>query len=138
MPMKNPAFWTIGVAAAVVAAGCSQPGRLGSVQPHVANQLLERAAEQVRRCYRSPPIARSGRQIITNLLVQYNVDGTLAGLPAVVSQSGVTPDNRVYAGRMAEAARLAVIRCAPLLLPPEEHARIWSYFTLTFSPRARA
>jgi hypothetical protein len=136
--MKAPPFCRIGLAAMLAAGGCAQPTGLGTVHPAIADALLANAAEQVKRCYRAPRIARSGRQIITNLLVRYNPDGTLAGLPAVLSQSGVTPDNRVYAGRMAEAARLAVIRCAPLRLPPEQHARIWSFFTLTFSPRARA
>jgi hypothetical protein len=128
----------IAAAATAWLAGCAPTGARVGVHPVVADRLLSSAAEQVKRCYRSPRIARSGRQIITNLLVRYNPDGTLAGLPAVLSQSGVTPDNRVYAGRMAEAARLAVIQCAPIRLPPEQHARIWSYFTLTFSPRASA
>jgi hypothetical protein len=128
----------IAAAAAAWLAGCASPGAIDRVHPVVANQLLSSAAEQVKRCYHSPRIARSGRQIITNLLVRYNPDGTLAGLPMVLSQSGVTPHNQVYAGRMAEAARLAVIQCAPIRLPPDQHAQIWSYFTLTFSPRANA
>jgi hypothetical protein len=126
------------MAAALALGGCAAHDAPVGVHPMVVHEVLASAAQQVKRCYQSPRIARAGKQIITSLAVSYNADGTLAGLPAVVSQSGVTPANRVYAGRMAEAARLAVIRCAPLRLPPDQHAQIWSFFTLTFSPRGAA
>jgi hypothetical protein len=93
------------------------------------------AAEQVRHCYRTPPIARAGREIATRLRVRYAPDGSLIGLPIVVSQSGVTATNQAYASPMAEAARLAVIRCAPIHVPAAFAQYPWNEFDLLFSPQ---
>jgi hypothetical protein len=94
------------------------------------------AARQVRRCYRTPAIASAGRQIATTLRVRYAPDGSLIGLPVIVDQSGVTALNRPYAARMAEAASLAVIRCAPIRVPRTFVRDPWNEFDLSFSPQA--
>ncbi len=99
-------------------------------------QVTAEAAAQVRRCYRQPRIPHAGRQIITRLRVRYGPDGALAGLPSVVWQSGVTADNRLYAVPMAEAAMAAVIRCAPIHLPPDYYVKGLDEIDLTFSPGA--
>lgn len=103
-----------------------------------ASQLIAAAATQVGRCYRAPRIPHGGKQIITKLRVRYGPDGSLAMLPQVVSQSGVTPDNNLYAGPMAQAAIASVMRCSPLPRPAELDAGYLSEFYLTFSPRAAA
>jgi hypothetical protein len=126
----------------ILLAGCvsSAPRGQGGVRidPIVVNQVLASAAAQVRRCYRSPRVDSAARQIVTQLRIRLNSDGTLAALPQLVAQRGVTPYNQPYAARMAEAASLAVIRCAPLLLPPEHFQPVWQEFELNFSPGARA
>jgi hypothetical protein len=99
---------------------------------------MQAAAIQVRRCYRSPRIATSGRQIVTRVRVRFSGDGQLAQLPIVVAQEGVTAANRAYAGRMAEAAIGAVMRCAPLNLPAGIPQTRSLSFDLTFSPLAAA
>ncbi|WP_380872887.1 hypothetical protein [Sphingomonas sp. DBB INV C78] len=96
------------------------------------------AAHQVKRCYRHPKVIRSARAITTTLRVRYAADGTLIGLPEVARQSGVTPENAAQAGRMAEAASLAVLRCQPINLPAELHQNGWDEFELTFSPGGAA
>ena len=53
------------------------------------------------------------------LAFDLNRDGTLAGAPRVVSQSGVTDANRTQAGRHKELAIRAVQLAAPFDLPPE-------------------
>ncbi len=129
---------------AAMAAGCaaSAPTRpalrvtVQTPQPDW-NRLLESAALQVRRCYRGPRVGHAGRQIVTRLRIFLTPDGAIAGLPTVVAQEGVTPVNRLYAGRMAEAAIQSVVRCAPLRLPDlagQERIEI----DLTFSPLASA
>lgn len=39
---------------------------------------------------------------------------------------------------MAEAASMAVVKCAPLRLPPEFYQSGWRGFDLAFNPRALA
>lgn len=106
--------------------------------PRVVARLTETAAKQVKRCYRSPRIAKSARQITTRLRVHYAPDGQLATLPVLVGQAGVTDANKAHAAAMAEAAMLAVVRCSPLALPREFYQAGWDEFELTFSPRTFA
>lgn len=120
--------------ALLLVAGCASFATGARVDPVIADRLLEQAAFQVKRCYRTPRVPTHARQIVTRLELRLNGDGSLAALPLVLSQEGVTPANQPYAARMAEAATLAVIRCAPLRLPPEFSA-LWDHIELRFSPR---
>lgn len=104
----------------------------------IAGAALDSAASQVKRCYRFPRVSHSGRQIVTVVRVRMTNEGFPDGLPTIVSQHGVNAANSAYAGRMAEAAIGAVVRCAPLRLPPELHQRGWNELELTFSPVATA
>ena len=124
------------VSALVALSACAGP----SVEPPSAadQRLSASVAGQVRRCYRSPHIPSAGRRIVTRLLVRYAPDGTLAGLPLLVRQEGITPDNHPYAGRMAEAAKQAVVRCSPVSLPAEPGKVRGIEFYLTFSPQLAA
>lgn len=97
-------------------------------------QAMAIAASQVRRCYRGPRMASAGRQIVTRLRIRIDPDGSIAGLPAIVSQDGVDASNRAYAERMAAAAIESVLRCAPLRLPTEVHRGLYVTIDLTFSP----
>ncbi len=121
-----------------VAGGCAHaPIGAGAHRAAIA-AAANSAAAQVQRCYRAPRIPSSGKQIVTRLQVRFTPDGSLAGMPVLLSQSNVTPDNGFYAGKMAEAAGLAVIKCAPVRLPLESYDNGWNVLELTFSPRARA
>jgi hypothetical protein len=117
--------------------GAAKPELPIVIPPSVISPVAG-AAEQVRRCYRSPKVGRAARQITTRLQVKYTSDGMLAELPAVISQSGITPENQGFAAAMAEAAIAAVIQCSPLRLPPEKYQGGWDEFELTFSPKASA
>jgi hypothetical protein len=121
-------------------AGCvqSQPARHAGPDRAAVVQAIASAAKQVNRCYRSPKVPTSGKRIITRLRVRVAPDGTVSGVPVVLSQSSVTPENQAWAPRMAEAASLAVIRCSPLHLPAELHQGGWDEFELIFSPRLLA
>jgi hypothetical protein len=107
------------------------------IDPRFA-EVVAMAADQVKRCYRTPRVPHAGRQIVTTLGVHYAPDGTLAGLPEVRAQRNVTPETQLYAAAMAEAASLAVEQCSPLRLPQEYYKGGWDDFELTFSPGAIA
>lgn len=119
----------------LLTAGCvSAPVQQGP-DPALIKRLAQRAADHVRRCYRHPKVASDVRQIATTLRVRFGPDGSLAGVPQLLAQHGVTLATRPFAPRMAEAASLAVIRCAPVKLPPEAHSGGWEELDITFSPR---
>jgi hypothetical protein len=120
------------ILAPLLAGGCATAPQ-SVVADAAAGQAAAAAAVQVRRCYRDPAVPSEAKRIITHLRVRYGPDGVLIGLPALVSQQGVTAANQPYAERMAEAASLAVIRCSPLRLPPELHRGGWDEFDLFFS-----
>ena len=101
-------------------------------------RAIANAADQVKRCYRSPTLSSDALQIVTRLRVRYTIDGVLAQPPVVVAQTGVTPSNRHHAGKMAQAAMSAIFRCSPLRLPPELYEGGWDEFELTFSRRGLA
>jgi hypothetical protein len=117
-------------------AGCARPERPAVVI--AIRGAVSAAAAQVRRCYRDPVVPSVGKRIVTHLRVRYSPDGTLLGLPRVLRQEGVTPENAAYAERMAEAASLAVMRCSPLALSRRLHRGGWDDFELIFSHAALA
>ena len=116
--------------------GCAA-NRSIRIAPELAAKATADAAAQVKRCYRAPKVLGEGRRISTRLHVRFAPDGTVIGLPTVISQSGVTPGNQLFADDMAEAAILSVVRCSPLRLPPELYQFGWNDFELTFSPALR-
>ena len=67
------------------------------------------------------PQGADAELLVTVLAFDLNRDGTLAGRPRVVSQSGVTDANRPQQARHAEQAIRAVQLAAPFDLPPEYH-----------------
>jgi len=127
---------------ACAAAGCAAPmpvRPLMGVNPPMSEAsrvALASASRQVRSCYRMPRVSSEGRLITTRLRVVLAPDGTLGGLPEVVAQTGINPVNQTFAARMAEAAILAVIRCAPYRLPTEFADNGLIEIELTFSPGA--
>lgn len=125
---------------ALATIACARPATPGP-DPRLVAQVTASAADQVRRCYRSPRLsreARSAKQIVTRLRVRYLPDGQLADYPLLLSQANITASNRAHAPAMAEAAMVAVVRCSPLVLPPNLYHAGWDEFDLTFSPRVFA
>lgn len=70
----------------------------------------------------SAPQGVDAEKLVTVLAWSLNPDGTLAGRPTVVSQSGITDANRAQAPRHAEQAIRAVQLAAPFALPPQYYA----------------
>jgi len=73
-------------------------------------------------------------KLVTVVRFRLNRDGSLAGAPTVVSQSGVTPTNEAQKGRHAEQAVRAVRLAAPFDLPEEFYDR-WKTITTNFDRR---
>ncbi len=123
---------------ALLLSACAEPAQTVRAASPASLAASAAVAEQVRRSYRAPRVPSHGRNIVTRLFARYTADGMLVGLPLLVSQQGLTSESRPYASRMAEAAKLAVMRCGRVRLPKELGARRGSDFLLTFSPRRSA
>ena len=67
----------------------------------------------------SPPDGADADQLVTILSFNLNPDGSLAGRPTVVRQTGITAANRAQAQRHAEQAIRAVQLASPFNLPSE-------------------
>jgi outer membrane biosynthesis protein TonB len=67
----------------------------------------------------SPPSGPDAEKIVSVIAWQMKEDGSLAGRPRLVRQTGVNDTNRAQAERHAEQAIRAVQLAAPFDLPPE-------------------
>lgn len=114
------------------------PASFADVDRAALDAAIANIGAQVRRCYRAPVKISAARQIVTVMQVRFGSDGMLLGMPLLTRQSGVTPEAAPYAGLMAEAARVAIIRCTPIAAPVELHQNGWEELYLTFSPKGSA
>ena len=89
------------------------PAEQASLQQAIARQL---------RPYWKPPSGADADQLVTILAFDLNQDGSLAGKPRVVSQTGIDASNKAQAGRHAELAIRAVELAAPFDLPPQYYS----------------
>jgi hypothetical protein len=89
-----------------------------------ARASLQQAINRQLRPYWDAPSGLDAEQLVTVLAFRLNEDGSLAGTPRVVSQSGITDSNRPQAGLHAERAIRAVQRAQPFDLP-DEYYEAW-------------
>ena len=90
-------------------------GRIGA---SAKASLIQAITRQIKPHW-SAPQGVDADQLVTVLSFRLNEDGSLAGTPRVVSQSGETAANRPQKALHAERAIRAVQLAAPFDLPPE-------------------
>jgi len=101
--------------------------------PRIAAGIAAAIRAQVTPCF-TPPVGGAAAGKITALLhIAISRDGSIAGRPGLVSQTGVTGANAAYAQAFAEAAMRAVLRCAPLKLPAAQYDQ-WAQVEINFDP----
>lgn len=96
------------------------PGDAPAAVPVAA--LINAISRQIKPHW-SAPQGVDAEKLVTVLAWSLNPDGTLAGRPTVVSQTGITDANRAQAQRHAELAIRAVQLAAPFNLPPAAYAQ---------------
>lgn len=89
--------------------------------------LVDGLAREIRPHWQ-PPNGPEVDKIVTVLRFRLNEDGSLAGRPSMVRQTGVNDTNRAQAGRHAEQAIRAVQLAAPFDLP-EQYYEAWKNVT---------
>lgn len=90
--------------------------------PEVAASLVSGISRQIKPHWTAPQGVDADK-LVTVLSWNLNSDGSLAGRPVVVSQSGITDSNRTQAQRHAEQAIRAVQLAAPFELPAPYYAK---------------
>jgi hypothetical protein len=101
-----------------------------------ANSLTSQADRdairvQIERCWMVPDEAHTVKNPAVGIRARFNLDGTLQTSPQIVGSDRVTdPSYR----KLAEAARRAVLRCAPFRLPNDKFAN--RDIVLRFDPKA--
>lgn len=106
--------------------GSSRPGTAKTppaavAGPEVKASLASAVARQVKAHWVGPQGVDIDK-LVTVLAWDLNPDGSLAGRPRVVSQTGITPANEAQAKRHAELAIRAVQLAAPFELPSEYYS----------------
>ena len=105
------------------ARGAAQNPPAARVGPQVAASLAQAISRALKPRWNAPQGAEAD-QLVTVLAFDLNPDGSLAGKPRVVSQSGVTDANSAQKARHAEQAIRAVQLAAPFDLP-EQYYSLW-------------
>ncbi len=107
--------------------GATDPGTArtppaAAIGPEVVSSLVSAIARQIKPNWTAPQGVDSDK-LVTVLAWNLNPDGSLAGRPVVVMQSGENDANRSQKQRHAEQAIRAVQLAAPFELPPEYYSK---------------
>ena len=105
------------------------------VSGHQFMGLAQAIKLQIEPCYTMGDLdGTDAVRIITTLRLRFNKDGSIAGKPELVEQTGVDDANRQYVDAVAGVAIRAVSRCVPLHLPVELYEGGWDDLNFRFSP----
>jgi outer membrane biosynthesis protein TonB len=100
--------------------------------------LAQAIRDRIYPCWNPNVGGASAREITTLLRVRVTRSGDVIGRPQILSQGGLTPDNRIYARVASDAAVRAVMNpdCSLAGLPPELYEG-WKEFELNFDWQAK-
>ena len=107
------------------ARGAAQNPPAARAGPQVTASLAQAISRALKPRWNAPQGAEAD-QLVTVLAFDLSPDGSLAGRPKVVSQSGVTDANRAQQARHAEQAIRAVQLAAPFDLPAQYYS-LWKH-----------
>jgi hypothetical protein len=91
---------------------------------------IDAVRRQIERCWNVPAGAKDAKNLVVDIHVVMNPDGTVREA-TVVDQARLQSDDFFRAA--AESARRAIYLCQPLRLPPEKYS-LWQDMTLSFNP----
>jgi hypothetical protein len=104
---------------------------LAPITGAVRNSLAGEVARQLKRRWQGPN-GLEIEKLATTVEWSLNPDGSLAGQPRVVSQTGITDANRPQAKRHQEQALKAVRLAAPFTTLPPQYYSAWKTLRFTF------
>lgn len=97
-------------------------------------RLEEMIRSQITPCWNPPQADITFGRVTVAMRIRLERSGQVVGIPVPSTVNGQTPANAAYARSLVGSVRRAVLRCAPLRLPPEQF-EAWSDVELTFDPR---
>lgn len=103
------------------ASGAAHNPPATAIGPAVQSALSGAISRQLKPHWAAPQGA-DAEKLVSILTWNLNRDGSLAGLPRLVRQEGITEANRAQAARHAEQAMRAVQLAAPFTLPAEYYS----------------
>ena len=95
------------------------------------NAMVRAIQDQLRNCWRIDPGAQGAEDIVVEIKVLLNRDGSVHTVEIV---DGVRMVQDGFFRSAAENAKRAVTRCSPFQLPPDKYD-VWRQLTLRFDPR---
>jgi outer membrane biosynthesis protein TonB len=98
--------------------------------PRLTMSEIDALRARIQQCWNPPAGAADARDIIVELRIRFNQDGSLAAQPTVSNRGSST-----YFQVAAESALRAVVRCAPYTFLPASKYDLWKDVEVTFDPR---
>lgn len=96
--------------------------------------LADMIRSQITPCWNPPQAEDNSGHVTIVMRIRLGRDGGVLGTPALSRIGGQTAANGAYANALAGSVRRAILRCAPLKLPPELYDA-WADVELNFDPR---
>ena len=105
----------------------------GKKGPKMTVDEISAIRQQIEKCWSVPAGARGAKNLVVEVQIWLNKDGSLAKSPKIVDGARMSSNN--FYKIAAESARRAVIQCAPLKGLPKNKYKHWREITLQFDPR---
>ncbi len=97
------------------------------------NELARAIQQQMSSCWRVEPGARDADEMVVEIRVILNRDGSVRGQPLIIDRNRMASDP--FYRSAAENARRAILSCQPFELPIKRY-EVWRDMTLKFDPRS--
>ncbi|SRR5579885_4311 len=96
--------------------------------------LVDALRNQISQCWTAPVGAPHPEQLIVEMEVFLNPDGSVAQPPQLTADSAAAVASNPFMRAAADAAKRAIFVCAPYKLPADRYS-LWRDITVTFDPR---
>ena len=102
-------------------------------QTAMTADLQDALRSMIRPCWSPQVGAPNAADMIVDFDISLNPDGSVAQAPQLTGQSASMVASNTYTRAAADAAKRAIIECAPYKLPANQYAT-WRAFTFHFDP----
>lgn len=130
-PAPRPRLNSAAIGSAI---GQAVPKGVAGLSIRQRTNLADMIRSQVTPCWNPPQAEDNSGHVTIVMRIRLGRDGGVLGAPALSRIGGQTAVNGAYANALAGSVRRAILRCAPLRLPPELYDA-WADVELNFDPR---